>query len=233
MLPTTRSPNALSGLRWLNRPDYLVNRLRVYLWEKSHPDDPWIADEMVRILDEWLRAEDVGIEFGSGRSTPWLASRISHLVSIEHDSYWWTLVHNALSNANLSSKVDLRLIEFDPRQWKETPEHSPYVNSVNDVPDNSVDFVLVDGWARSYCALVGMQKLKPGGILVFDDIHSHYPLTAKRLRRPRLPPLIRTEPHPPHFANVIRALRHWRCIWVGNGKQDTALWVKPHSFKQT
>jgi len=187
-----------------------------------------MADEMVRILDEWIRETDVVIEFGSGRSTTWLAKRSGSLISIELDDEWLEIVRGQLEDNGLSHKVDLRYFAAGGENWKLNIESCDYVRSVDDVPDNSVDLVLVDGWARSYCALVGIKKLKPGGILVFDDIHSHWPLSDKRLRRGKIPPLIRSKAHPSHMEKVMHALQNWRCIWVGNGKQDTALWIKPH-----
>jgi hypothetical protein len=213
---------------YFRRPEYLINRLGVLWWEKTHPRDPWMARDMVAILDDWIRPSDRGIEFGSGRSTVWLASRLQSLISIELDANWREKVAADIKKNRLEAKVDLRFFPIDVA-WKNDIENSPYVRAVDDVSNVSIDFVLVDGWARGHCALVGIRKLKPGGVLVIDDIHAHCPLPSRRVLRGKLPPVLRREGqyHPPVFEKVMQELKGWRCIWTGNGKQDTALWQKP------
>jgi len=41
-------------------------------YEKTHPDAPWLTAHAIAFLVDWLRPEDTGVEWGSGRSTLWL-----------------------------------------------------------------------------------------------------------------------------------------------------------------
>jgi predicted O-methyltransferase YrrM len=51
----------------------------------------------------------------------------------------------------------------------------PYINAITSIEDNSLDFVLVDGKQRAQCALASLMKLRPGGILIVDDVHRYFP----------------------------------------------------------
>ena len=64
---------------------YLIDRTELLLYERRHPDLPWLTREAVDFLASWLQPSDHGLEWGSGRSTVWLAQRVSRLVSIEHN----------------------------------------------------------------------------------------------------------------------------------------------------
>ena len=211
---------------WLTRPDYVVNRLKVWWWERQHPNDPWLTADIVNLLEDWLKPTDRGIEFGSGRSTTWFGRRVGHLISVELDDTWLGLVESQLKEFGVESRVDIRYFPID-QDWKMDIDNSPYVRAVDDVPDESVDFVLVDGWARAHCSLIGMAKLKPGGVLIIDDIQTHSPLPEYRVKRGRIPPFQLKQHNPALFETVMEELKCWRCIWTANGKKDTALWVKP------
>ena len=48
---------------------YLYDRFCVILDEKRYPDHPWLTKQSVSLLSTMLSSQDVGVEFGSGRST--------------------------------------------------------------------------------------------------------------------------------------------------------------------
>jgi putative heme iron utilization protein len=52
--------------------------------EFLHPNWPWLTKEAILLLERLLRPDDIGLEFGSGRSTIWFAERVEKLISIEH-----------------------------------------------------------------------------------------------------------------------------------------------------
>ena len=47
--------------------------------------------------------------------------------------------------------------------------HSAYARVLEEFPDASLDFVLVDGIFRNYCAVGSVSKVKPGGLIVVDN----------------------------------------------------------------
>jgi hypothetical protein len=53
---------------------------------------PWMASGAVRWLDKNLSSEMTLLEFGSGSSTHWFATRVQRVVSVEPDAVWYDQV---------------------------------------------------------------------------------------------------------------------------------------------
>ena len=157
---------------WLLRPHLIVPRLRFWFFERSNSDKPWLCAGTIAFLNQALNREMVGVEFGSGRSTRWLAARLKTLVSVEQNSEWYQIVTDQLKQAGIQN-VDYRMIptehpESEPEREVYVPIPS-YVAVLNEFEDNSIDFVLVDGHYRSTCIKAAVSKIRPGGYLVVDD----------------------------------------------------------------
>ena len=84
-------------------PRYIYNRIRVYWYEKQHPEVPWLSARAVELLDTLLPGNDLGLEWGSGRSTAWFAQRTRHLTSVEHNASWHESVKKACAEKNLTN----------------------------------------------------------------------------------------------------------------------------------
>ena len=140
-------------------PRYVIDRLRVMLDERINPSHPWITAHAVSLLDQLIKPTDVGVEFGSGRSTAWFVKRLTHLTSIEHDYQWYQSVEQDLLSSGLSKNVDLLYFA----------DENDYAQQARKFADHSIDFVLVDGASRDKCALWMLPKIKSGGILVIDN----------------------------------------------------------------
>src|SRR5438045_3489360 len=69
-------------------PHYIRDRLSVMAYQVLHPREPWLTQEAIRIIDGYLEPTMVAWEWGSGKSTPWIARRVGTLVSVEHDPQW-------------------------------------------------------------------------------------------------------------------------------------------------
>src|SRR6266704_4384846 len=91
-------------------PRYIYDRLNQIVYQRKHPDAPWLGHEMVRILEDWLMPDDRGFEWGSGRSTIWFAKRVRSLVSVEHNSDWSRWV-NAELRARSVKNVEYHVCE--------------------------------------------------------------------------------------------------------------------------
>lgn len=201
-------------------PLYVWNRLASMAWSKANPDHPWLTREMVDILCTWLKPTDVGLEFGSGRSTAWFATRVGSLTSVEHDSQWFATVRKRL--CDIDRQVQCLLHE----DGNSGSPASAYVSVARSVAPSSLDFCLIDGVARDHCALACLDKLKPGGILIIDNVNWFIP----RLK-PSSAPNSRTLQH--GFATetwrlVGEAIADWRSVWTSDGVTDTAFWVRPY-----
>lgn len=201
-------------------PRYVLNRARQMLYERSHHDDPWLTPAAVRLLAGLLRPTDEGAEFGSGRSTIWFAARVAALTSVEHDARWHEAVTVMLKERGLGN-VDYVLAPED--QPMERGGDSAYARTALGFPDATLDFALVDGHYRDYSAKFVMPKIRPGGMLIIDNVNWYLPCRSKA-------PNSRTAvlgPATPVWAEVWQELAGWRTIWTSSGVWDTAIFIKP------
>jgi SAM-dependent methyltransferase len=157
---------------WLRHPLRLPRRLWYFVYEKRHPEEPFLAPGALGFLDATLPRDGFGLEWGSGRSTQWFARRLGKLVTVEHDPAWFAAVSKQLDQAALRN-VDYRLIALEhPADEPTQPVYEPmprYVSFVDEFPDDHFDFIEVDGHYRQACVVQGKHKLKPGGLLLVDD----------------------------------------------------------------
>lgn len=157
---------------WVRHPVLFCRRIWYYIHEKTHLEEPFLAPATVRFLDEALPREGAGLEWGSGRSTRWLARRLHKLISVEHDEAWAKVIRQQLAGDGLTN-VDYRLVPLDHDAREPTrPVYDPvprYVSVVNQFPDEHFDFIEVDGHYRQACVLACARKLKRQGLLLIDD----------------------------------------------------------------
>ncbi len=138
---------------------------------------PWITFGAI----DWLKSHIDGtmnvFEWGSGGSTLFLAHRVKHLTSIEHDHAWYHSVNKKLQYDHLTN-CDLILIEPVPspaplaisknEHYAQT-DFSAYIHTIDAYPDNYFDLIIIDGRARSACLKQAKNKVKPGGYIMLDD----------------------------------------------------------------
>ncbi len=177
-------PNSLLARRLLvygRNPAKVVHRLRYWVWERLHPDEPWLTPGAVTFLKTALRPDMRGLEFGSGRSTRWYASQLQHLLSIEHHQGWYEKVKAELQQRGVRN-VDYRHVALShPESAPTFPEYDPlppYVGVIREHPEASLDFVVVDGHYRQACVREALSRLKPGGLLLVDDTNMIQPLSG-------------------------------------------------------
>lgn len=193
-------------------PRYVVDRLRQLAYQRWHPEAPWLTRDMIELLGPRLTRAHRGLEWGAGRSTLWLAARLGSLVSVEHDETYYGRVRAQLEHRSLRN-VELRCC----------PAETDYVAVADSLPPASLDFVLVDGVARDRCALAALPRLKPGALLVVDNINWYLPCASRapNSRRPQ------DGPASDAWGRFAEQVKGWECVWTTNGVTDTALWVKP------
>jgi predicted O-methyltransferase YrrM len=207
-------------------PPYVYRRTRQLLYERAHPDDPWLTPAAIGLLTRLLRPVDTGAEFGSGRSTLWFAARVAALTSVEHDRRWHEAVSSRLAERGLSNVTCILAVDDQP---VERGGESAYARTALAFPDASLDFALVDGHYRDYSAKFIMPKLKPGGMLIIDNVNWYLPCQSKA-------PNSRTAELGPAegvWAEVWSELAAWRTIWTSSGVWDTAIFIKPTPLPST
>lgn len=192
---------------------YIYNRLYLAVVEFIHPDWPWLTKDAVLILDKLLNQDDIGLEFGSGRSTVWFAKKINHLISIEHDKFWFLKIKEKLENNNLISKVEYNLVK---------PTQLDYLKILEKIENESMDFVLIDGLFRDRACLTSISKIKKGGILIIDNINWFIP------NKSYSPNSLKNEYESEIWSNIFeKVIRGWRRIYTTNGVTDTLILFKP------
>jgi len=204
-------------------PSYLWRYLVHRQFQRSHPGTPVMVGNATVTLASWLRPSDVGFEWGSGQSTTWIAPRIAHLTSIEHDARWYARVAERLESLGLDRRVDYRQRDAGGTQFDE-PLDSPYAHAIDEVAAGSLDFVIVDGQMRLRCMQRALDKLKPMGLLVLDGANRYLPNdfegghTTVRINR--------SVPLNDEWAEMADRLSGWRGIHTTDMLWDTRMWVR-------
>jgi len=205
----------LGRLKKLLSPRWVVSKIALIIYERRHPDHPWITRDAVLLLEALLRPHHRGLEWGSGNGTRWFARRCSSLTSIEHHRDWYGKVRAQLDAEGLKN-VDYRLAE-----------EAAYLASIDGFPDESLDFVVVDGLFRAQSFLRSIPKVKKDGFILFDNVNWFLPSTSRtpHSRSHQDGPFI--GPHGDDFTDVAEGVRDWKVLWTTNGVNDTAIFVKP------
>jgi hypothetical protein len=158
--------NALKSLMF-DTP-YFIARVKVIIYQLAHPKAPWLTSAAIRFLTSYLKKDMCGFEFGSGRSTKWLARRIDRLVSIEDDAVWYRRV-----------QIDTRNLGVDYRFASTEAGCDEYVGHLASFGDETFDLIVVDGSCRNQCIAASATKVKKRGIVVVDN--SDMPLDLRPL----------------------------------------------------
>lgn len=201
-------------------PRYIMNRLAEMYYHRTCPDHPWLTREANQILASYLKESDIGLEFGSGRSTLWFAKRVKNITSVEHDECWHKKVSRYLEDNNVRN-VDYHLIPKDTDD--DQGDRSSYVRLMERFEAGSVDFVLVDGLYRDFCALKALSIISPGGMLIIDNANWFLPHNTHSPNSRSF----QQGPKGETWTEVYESITQWRMIWTSSGVTDTALLFKP------
>lgn len=161
--------------KWLkNRWATLVEmispaRRRQARFEQDNPDTPWFVPAAIQHIEQALRPDFRGFEWGCGRSTMWFARRVNHITSVEGRRSWFEEISRQLAANNLRDRVTLCLAEVTTEHNFIAEEVNRYAGAIDKIADGSLDFIVVDGHFRDACLQRIGQKLRPGGLLIIDN----------------------------------------------------------------
>jgi hypothetical protein len=203
-------------------PRFVWNRLREIRFRRANPSFPWLTPQAIGLLEDWLKPNDVGLEWGSGRSTIWFAKRVRSLTSIESDNEWFTKVKGLLQENGLDN-VTYHYAPVGNEDRNGASADHLYVRLGRELPESSQDFILVDGELRDFCAEVALSRLKPGGLLIVDNANWYLPHASCS------PASVGKQGSGPSalWRELATRLSSWRCIWTCNGVTDTAFFIRP------
>ncbi len=121
------------------------------------PVTPWISYAAIDVLDEFLGKHSRVLEFGSGMSTIWYASRAGQVYAVEDSEPWYTRVLDLVRQKQLQN-VWLHYSN-------EADEYSRFM--AQDAV--GFDLIVVDGNHRDHCTVQALPLLKKGGIFYLDN----------------------------------------------------------------
>jgi hypothetical protein len=147
-----------------------------YLWHpmRSNWDTglPWWNPRAIRHLRQNLPAQVNAFEWGSGGSTVWLSDCGLTVTAIESEREWADKVRVRCPTADVRfiPGTDSGEHRSEP-QLRDRGQHffDDYVSAIDELPDSSLDIIVVDGICRIECARRAVKKVKPHGIVVVDD----------------------------------------------------------------
>lgn len=175
---------------------------------------PWLSFNAQRYLQSIVLPGMKIFEWGSGSSTLFWCKNNCQVVSIEHDSSFYSFLQKKLNSKGYL--IDYRLIPPEEKvlQFSQTMYMSnssgfegktfyTYIKEIDKFPDDYFDLVMIDGRARMGCFRKAINKIKIGGTIIFDnsDLDEYASLDEKILRNCRK--IVQTGPTPSNIYPVI------------------------------
>ena len=203
-------------------PTYILARIREIGYQRRNPDLPWLTQGANEFLSTYIRPSDVGLEFGSGRSTLWFAARVSRLVSVEHDRDWHKRISASLADKAFGH-VDYRYLAGDVND--PVAMEGAVQEITSQFNTGHFDFVLIDGVYRDICTREALRIIRPGGILIVDNVNRHLPSNSVSPGSRSL----EMGPDGETWREIAEKIRTWRYVWTSSGVTDTAIFFKPEN----
>ena len=144
----------------LNGPRAALTKLQSVI-SNSPVEFPLIPYAAAQEIEKVLNSHSVVLEFGSGRSTIWLAKRCETLYSVDDNEYWFNLIRDKLSSPSLNNVI--YELHLDTLDYVKFPNNSQLL----------FDLILIDGTCRYKCLENSINQLRPGGYVYIDDTDKH------------------------------------------------------------
>jgi methyltransferase family protein len=142
---------------------------------------PWFTYPAIEALNNWDLSDKRVVEYGSGFSTLFWASRAKEVVSVEHDRAWYEMISKLAPD-----NVRLILAPIDKEESNPSPEVRAQFDAYAGAIDGQFNIIVVDGYARSrvryQCAQRALPHLDSNGLIILDN-SDWLPASALFLRR--------------------------------------------------
>ncbi len=150
--------NRFMGMgQFMHLPQSLGMKVATKFFGK-HPRLPWWPYPVVSAIEGLVKPDWRVLEFGSGRSTLWLADRCAEVVSIESSPVWAAFVQKKSE----ACSGDVNVIQRDFEDYADTSAFA----------DGSFDFCVIDGLVRYRCFENALRVVRPGGYIYLDNSDS-------------------------------------------------------------
>jgi hypothetical protein len=116
---------------------------------------PWFTYSSIYFIEQKLNAKLNVLEFGSGNSTMWFATRVKKIISVESNPEFYNKIKKQL---NSYSNVDYRLATLGKDYYQQMLSFK-----------KEFDIIIIDGRERVQCAYNSLDALKKDGIIIWDN----------------------------------------------------------------
>lgn len=139
---------------------------------------PWFTHPFLEVLDKWDLKNKSILEWGGGYSTFWWVSRGAHVVCVETNSEWASLIQAEINEKELGIEIGLHCIQAKEGESDDAIRKA-YLSAFESILSTAgpgadffgPDIVVVDGVLRYECMQKGIELLKRnrGGKLIVDN----------------------------------------------------------------
>lgn len=151
--------SAVGGpLRWAQTTGYFRSALAGKAVDRRGRPIPWYCLAAVDFLDVIDFSSADVLEFGSGQSTLWWASKAHTVTAMEESAEWHRYVAG-----RLPANADVTLVE-DPQEHARMPLRL----------GRTYDVVVIDGGDRALAAQTALTVVKPDGLIILDNSEGHW-----------------------------------------------------------
>jgi hypothetical protein len=140
---------------YLKPKGWFLSRFKYQPLDLDNQPIPWLTYSAIHFINQKLKKQFRVFEYGSGNSTIWFASKVKHIVSIEHDPGFYSSIYQKIT---LFDNVAYELIELKDSYSQKIQEYR-----------NEFDIVIIDGRERVQCTKNSISALKQDGIIIFDN----------------------------------------------------------------
>lgn len=145
----------IGPIRWGQRTGFFRSALSGKAVDAHGAPQPWYCLAAIDFLDTLDFSNDTVLEFGSGQSTLWWATKAASVTAVEQSGEWFGYVERSVRsvpNVTLHLETDLARHAALPGTW-----------------DRKIDVVIVDGGDRAKCVRTALDVIEDGGLFILDN----------------------------------------------------------------
>lgn len=156
----------ITPLIFSHRTGHFFSSLKEESISSNREPIPWYTYPCIEFLQNKSFVNKSVLEFGSGQSTLYWAKRANNVIAFEANKEWYDRIKN-----NMPSNVDLYKVT------NETKEKC--LNQITSKLENYdlFDAIVIDGLFRESLIPISINRLKTGGIIIFDNAQNYDVLT--------------------------------------------------------
>ncbi|MHA7059608.1 hypothetical protein ACWGOQ_0020445 [Aquimarina sp. M1] len=117
---------------------------------------PWMTYASLHFISQKLENTSYNVfEYGSGNSTLWFSKRVKHIISVEHDTYYYEALKDKIQSFSNITYI------FSDRK-------DDYSRKILEFKDE-FHIIIIDGRDRITCTKNSLNALRSDGIIIWDN----------------------------------------------------------------